>query len=380
MAYAPFSVSWFITKRCNLTCTHCFNYEPRELPRRAANELDLEQCKAVVEDLADAGVFTISFGGGEVLSLSWFPELVAHCVAHDITTNASSNGALLTLKLAARLKEAGLHSLQFSIDGGTQATHDAVRGARSFAGVQRAIAHCRQVGLRPTLAFTLMKTNQHEMSEVLQLCQRFAIETLKLQLYIPSGRADKEALSHAERLRAFQICRDFEPAHPHLKIQYPCYTGHWGRDAAELWDPGKHPSDLSCGAGTRRAVIFEDGSVGGCEFMREDRVGDLRFDRIESIWNGGHSAIDQWRRLDLVTGKCGSCGYKAACGYGCRAYAYHVAGDFYGADTSCVSTPPEGVVHPNELKTAQQKRLELESSPKRKLSRVHLQVLERSMP
>lgn len=375
VTHLPFNVSWFITKRCNLTCTHCFNYEPGEVPRRAENELDLEQSKAVVRDLADAGVFSVSFGGGEVLTLRWFPELVAYCTSHGITTVASSNGALLTPDLAQRLREAGLKALQFSLDGGSEATHDAVRGKRNFRAVMRAVKYAREAGLPPMFAFTLMKSNLHEMRAVLELCHACDIKRLKLQLYIPSGRADKEALSYDERIAAFAICRELE-ATLGLNIQYPCYTGHLTSQAAQLWNPDELPTDLSCGAGTRRAVIFEDGSVGGCEFMREDRVGDLREQTLDSIWNGGHEVIEQWRRLDLVTGKCGSCGYKASCGFGCRAYAYHVAGNFYGADTSCISHPPEGIVHPNELKTAEEKQRELESSPKRKTPRVRLQVIE----
>lgn len=374
MSSIPFNVSWFITKRCNLTCTHCFNYEPGEVPRRAANELDLEQCQSVVRDLADAGVFSISFGGGEVLTLNWFPELIAYCTDRGITTLASSNGALLTVELAQRLKLAGLRAMQFSIDGASEETHDAVRGKRNFRAVQRAVRIAHEVGLKPSFAFTLMKSNQHEMGEVLTLCRASRVSSLKLQLYIPSGRADKEALSHEERTVAFAICRQ-HTIEPGLRIQYPCYTGHLSSQAAELWDVDKMPADLSCGAGTRRAVIFEDGSVGGCEFMRQDRVGDLRTDSIEDIWNGGHEAIEQWRRLELVTGKCGSCGYKAACGFGCRAYAYHVSGNFYGEDSSCVSHPPAGITHPNDLKTALQKQQEFESSPKRKPGRLHLHVL-----
>ena len=80
--------------------------------------------------------------------------------------------------------------------------------------------------------------------------------------------------------------------------------------------------------------------------MRSDNAGDLRNDDFMAVWNGGHEVIERWRRLNLVGGKCGSCGYQDECGFGCRANAHYMGGDFYGDDPSCIAELPEGIVHP----------------------------------
>src|SRR4051794_35053191 len=45
--YAPGTLQWYVTKRCNLTCTHCFNYDHDESPRARPNELTREQALAL---------------------------------------------------------------------------------------------------------------------------------------------------------------------------------------------------------------------------------------------------------------------------------------------------------------------------------------------
>jgi radical SAM protein with 4Fe4S-binding SPASM domain len=373
--HAPFHVTWFITKRCNLKCSHCFNYEPGELPGRAPDELDLDDCKKVVDDLADAGVFGITFGGGEVLSLPWFADLIEHCNDAGIGTCASSNGALLTPSLARRLRAAGMTSLQLSLDGATAELHDSIRGPGNFSAVLRATRICHDVAIAPSYAFTLMRENSNQLEQLLQLCVDQEVRRLKLQLYIPVGRATGAPLERAEQLRAFELCRRFEQTHDGFRVVYPCYMGHMNEDAATRWQPNAAATELSCGAGTTRAVIFETGQVGGCEFMRDDTTGNLRDQRFMDIWNSGAGAIEQWRRLDLVTGKCGSCGYQKDCGFGCRAMAFFVGGNFYGGDPSCVSSPPEGIVHPHSQKSASERDAEFAASPKLREQRRHLAVV-----
>ncbi len=351
---APYSVTWYVTKRCNLTCTHCFNYEPWESPRRADEELDFDDAKAIVDQLADAGVFSVAFGGGEPLTLPWFIDLVEYCDALGIDTFLSSNGALLDRAKAQRLAAANVAVVQLSLDGATKETHDAIRGPRNFDHVMRAAKVLHEEGIAVQFAFTLMQTNEDEVDALLDLCLERGVQSLKLQLFLPTGRAaeDRALTVPPARFRAIvERVKAFEAAsNGRLHVDYPCFMGHRGEAAAHNWRLGEAATKLSCGAGTTRAVIFEDGSVGTCEFMREDHAGDLRRESFLDVWHGGHEAIDRWRRLDLVHGKCGSCGYQSECGFGCRANAYFAGGDFYGDDPSCIAEPPPGVEHPHYAK------------------------------
>ncbi|MEE2959281.1 MAG: radical SAM protein [Myxococcota bacterium] len=348
---APWSVTWYITKRCNLLCKHCFVYEEGEIPKRSEHELSFEDACKVVDQLAEAGVFSIAFGGGEVFTLSWFCKLVEHCSTRGVEVFLSTNGALLTDEKAARLRKAGVQVVQLSLDGATAQTHDAIRGKGNFAKVLQAAERLHRHGIIPQFAFTLMRQNQGEVHRLLELCLEKKIPLFKLQLFIPSGRADEEAefALEPEKFQALvEDIRAFEEAQEgRFRVDYPCFMGHIGDKATLNWQPKNPATQLSCGAGTTRAVIFENGGLGNCEFMRSDQIGDLRNDSFMQLWNSDAPAMERWRRLDLVGGKCGSCGYQAECGMGCRANAYFAGGDFFGDDPACIAEAPKGVTHPH---------------------------------
>lgn len=49
----PFSLQWHITAKCDQTCKHCYMYDSPFYSSERKNELSLEQCKQVVDDLSD---------------------------------------------------------------------------------------------------------------------------------------------------------------------------------------------------------------------------------------------------------------------------------------------------------------------------------------
>lgn len=80
---APFMVVWDFTHRCNLRCAHCYPDAQKVLP----HELDTDEAKRLVEELADAGVVVIAFSGGEPLmrkeALSTAPQVAPVALADE---------------------------------------------------------------------------------------------------------------------------------------------------------------------------------------------------------------------------------------------------------------------------------------------------------
>lgn len=335
---APIEVSWYLTKLCNLRCTHCFVYETGETPHHRPTDVNYQEAIKIIDNLANAEIFLLTFLGGDPLMVKWFPDLVLYCQEKGIGTAFSTNGTLLTRTKAEIFSAANVRYIQVSFDGALAATHNAVRGNKQFDDAINALRICKELNITSRIAMTLMTTNIHEIDQLLDLCLKESVTELKLSLFIPTGRGteqnylipDKQAFTNA----IYKI-KQFEIDNPNrLQVHYPCFTKPFN-EVIE-WDPTKVAQELSCGAGTSKAIIFEDASVGACDFMTEDRVGDLRKDDFMSIWNGRFIQIEKWRQLHLISGKCGDCGFQAKCGYGCRANAYYSNNDFYGWDSSCI--------------------------------------------
>jgi Fe-coproporphyrin III synthase len=65
-------VVWNITRRCNLKCIHCYSdSDAREYP----GELTWDQCRGVLDDLAQFGVPGVLLSGGEPLIHPCFFDL-----------------------------------------------------------------------------------------------------------------------------------------------------------------------------------------------------------------------------------------------------------------------------------------------------------------
>jgi MoaA/NifB/PqqE/SkfB family radical SAM enzyme len=89
-------VQFAITNQCNLACSFC----SRDL--LAESEWTVDSAFGFLEDLANAGVLEVAFGGGEPWAFSKFPELVRRLYDETpLAVNFTTNGLAMTF---ARLR------------------------------------------------------------------------------------------------------------------------------------------------------------------------------------------------------------------------------------------------------------------------------------
>jgi MoaA/NifB/PqqE/SkfB family radical SAM enzyme len=98
------------TRRCNLSCTYCNEFDRRSDP------VPLEDLRQRVDKLADLGTTIITLSGGEPLLHPYVDEIIRHIRRRGAIATLITNGYLLTTAMIERLNAAGLDSLQISID------------------------------------------------------------------------------------------------------------------------------------------------------------------------------------------------------------------------------------------------------------------------
>jgi MoaA/NifB/PqqE/SkfB family radical SAM enzyme len=106
----PLITHLVITRRCNLACGYCFEYDKTSKPVAMA---DLE---ARIDHLAKLRSVFVTLTGGESLLHPQVAELVAYVRAKGMTPFLNTNGYLLTKKIIEDLNAAGLYGMQLSID------------------------------------------------------------------------------------------------------------------------------------------------------------------------------------------------------------------------------------------------------------------------
>ena len=159
----PLSAHFDITYRCNERCVHCY------LDHDDHGEMTTAEIKSVLDQLADAGVFFLTFSGGEVFLRRDFLELVAYARRLLFNVKVKTNAAMIREPEARRLRELGIENIQISVYSHRPEVHDAItKLPGSLNRTIKAIRFLKSQGLRVTIANVLMKWNlqDHRRSRV----------------------------------------------------------------------------------------------------------------------------------------------------------------------------------------------------------------------
>lgn len=98
------------TRRCNLACAYCNEYD------HASQPVAIEQMLGRVDRLAELGTTIITISGGEPLLHPQLDSIISRIRSHGIIPTLITNGYLLNPRRIRSLSRAGLHQLQISID------------------------------------------------------------------------------------------------------------------------------------------------------------------------------------------------------------------------------------------------------------------------
>ncbi len=106
----PLLVHLVVTRRCNLSCTYCNEFDKFSKP------IDFELLKQRIEALVRMKISVITCTGGEALLHPDLDLIIKLIRSHGIVVTLITNGYLLTKERIQKLNEAGLQELQISID------------------------------------------------------------------------------------------------------------------------------------------------------------------------------------------------------------------------------------------------------------------------
>src|ERR1700690_2357021 len=112
IAYAPFLVQVVVTRRCNLSCTYCDEFDQVSPP------VPTDLLKRRIDKIRQLGAWAIEWSGGEPLLHPDLCEITRYAKEQGFTrVMLLSNGFLLDPDKILALNLAGLDDLQVSVDG-----------------------------------------------------------------------------------------------------------------------------------------------------------------------------------------------------------------------------------------------------------------------
>lgn len=309
-------VSWECTNACNLQCLHCIV----EAGRPSRRELKTHAARQLIEEMADAGVTSITMTGGEPSLRKDFLELVRLISKREMELTLLTNGTVIRRRHAEVLKDSDAR-VQVTILGSNPLTHDTItRVPGSFENVLRAIAYLRQA--RVTLlraSFVVMKNNVHDLFETRKLLERYGLD-VRVALLLPVGRAKVNWRSIGLPPSTLKKLTFGNPLEIDGVLQGFLVAPRFGT--------------ISCP--TDAMTIDSDGRIIPCSGIRGIVLDDVRSHGLLQIWQGHSSPRNLLRETSVDRNDiCGGCELRYACMGGCRAVTFAYRRGLHGKNPFC---------------------------------------------
>ncbi len=322
-------VSWNTTNACNMYCAHCY----RDAGCKAEDELNTQEAKRLLGQIARAGFRIMIFSGGEPLLRPDIVELVRCASSLGLRSVFGTNGTLLTGPLAAELKSVGAMGMGISLDSLDKEKHDAFRRfPGAWDGAVRGMRNCRRAALPFQVHTTVMDWNVDELEKITDFAVAEGAVAHHFFFLVPTGRAvsmEEEALrAEAYEDALTRILKKQRQVKIELK---PTCAPQFMRIAAQMGM--KLRFQRGCLAGTAYCIVSPRGQVQPCAYLNLP-LGNVRETPFDEIWK--NSPVLKELRTLRYKGSCGSCEYKLRCG-GCRARAaYYHGGDYMAEEPWCL--------------------------------------------
>jgi pyrroloquinoline quinone biosynthesis protein E len=333
----PYTLIAELTYRCPLHCVYCSN--PLDLAAHK-DALETRDWTRVFTEAEELGVMQLNLSGGEPLLRSDLEELVRHARSLGLYTNLITSGLPLERERLEALREAGLDSVQLSIQDVTREASEKIAGRESFEQKLAVAGWVRELGLPLTLNVVLHRENLGNVREVVLLAERLGAERLELAntQYLAWALVNRERLLPArEQLEAARAAALAERARLKGKMEILFVLPDYFSD---------RPKACMSGWGRRYIVVSPDGRALPChlahtlpnlpkETVLERSLGD--------IWESS-ALFEAFRGEAWMPEPCRSCDQRAVDFGGCRCQAFALTGDASATDPACALSPDHGVV------------------------------------
>jgi len=274
-----------VTNRCNSGCAYCNHsiYADSKLDQTEAPTVLLKQ---ILTDLAELGVRSVNFSGGEPLMRADIAELVSHAVSQQMLPILLTNGLLLPKEWKS-LGEAGLRFIIMSIDSLNPDIFERQRGVplehvwRGFEAALRMRDRYHPVAVHVTCVVT-----RENLAELLELTARFASYGVSLQFSpyhhfdgsVPDVCTPKDPQEVDRVLGELVALKQAG----HLIANSDLYLEHF-----RAFFAGSRPLPpwFQCYAGYVGVFIDALLNVRPCWSWSLPIVGNLYRDRLQDVWN-----------------------------------------------------------------------------------------------
>jgi len=313
-----------LTRRCNLTCLHCYieGGEARE------NEMPASELYRLLDEFADMGVWAVALTGGEPTLHPEFANLVRHARARNLLVGVATNGMFLTPGLLDSLPRDGV-IISVSLDN----LH--IDGSHDFAVATKAILRSQEAGFLTNIMTNSNRESIHHLAGLMTWAESHGVSVRSVP-FSPLGRGKRhrylENTPDDVELAAQFWMRECEWEHEYHKKAGLCVglIFNYGLSLAHMTS--------RCSSGRFLCYVCADGTVFPCTMCAGEEIlspGNVRDRPFAEFWR------EQWpiRRFSWANFKdtCSGCVIndpRYYCSARCPAMSHARNGRLFGCGAS----------------------------------------------
>ena len=333
----PYALVAELTYRCPLRCVYCSN--PTNY-MNYAERLTTEDWLRVFGEAEKLGVLQVNLSGGEPLLRGDLIALVKGASESNLYSNLITSGIPLDRDKLSALRDAGVNSVQVSIQDTIMEESDRIAGKTSFEKKLQAARWIKEYGLPLTLNFVLHKNNLDRVDEIVHLAEKLGADRLELAntQYLAWALVNREQLlptrdQLVKARHSATLAKERLKGKMEILFVLPDYYSDMPKACMSGW-------------GRRYIVVSPDGLAMPCHLAHTIR--GLTFDNVlesslAEIWQ--HSAaFAAFRGNDWKSEPCRSCDRQSIDFGGCRCQAFHLTGDARVTDPACSLSPEHSII------------------------------------
>lgn len=339
---------WSITGKCNFKCRHCC----MSSPSHKYDELSLDKCLYIIDQLHQCGINNVSLTGGEPLLRKDFLDIIDALIKNRINiSHIYTNGSLVDEKLLNEIKNRNLRPI-FSLSFDGLCFHDWLRnvtGAEQMA--IKAIKLINKYEFPIDVEMCLHRLNSHTLESTINYLASIGVTSLKTNPVGNSGEWIKENgkydLTYEELYDIYldyipKFLNNHSPLSLHLGGFFYCDKGT--KDyiiPAEKFDGTVKALDCKlCDHAKKNMYISPDGSILPCFSLSgleiDNKTNIIEIPLSSALKDSHYLALVNYKLKDLLDNNetCNNCEHKLTCGGGCRASALISDKNYLGIDKS----------------------------------------------
>ncbi len=231
----------------------------------------------IAEQIVDANVFTVGFGGGEPTLRKDLIAVINTLSQGGVDTHLTTNGWFLSAEYLEKIRAADLGMLLISIDSHDRQLNDDIRNSvGSFKKACEAVKLASSLGLNVQLASVASAENILELEKLVELAELLGADGINFKIFRPVGGALKEKarfeLSESSKL---DLAVELRRLKEESSITVSTY---------------QDSNDDQCSCGVTQLTLRPNGDVSLCPYS-SGVIGNLTEISLKDLWRSHKETV-----------------------------------------------------------------------------------------